>query len=146
MKSTLLIMLITIGTTVFASNKDGAAMALKAITEQPKELVQPWSFEEIAAYIKAEFPEAYDNFTSITFTRTSNYIYPDKATFLIPSRFFRNKLKEKTLKDRTDNVLEKMGNPGSCHEVSVGESTEYAWHEWEDKIVTPVTIHFYIGC
>ena len=129
-----------------AFDKGRLTFTLASISELPKDLVQPWGFEEIAGYITEEFPEAYDNFTSITFTRTSNYIYPDNATFLIPTRFFKNKLKEKTLKNRTDKVLEKMGNPGSCHEVSVGESKEYAWYEWEDKIVTPVTIRFLIGC
>lgn len=106
-----------------------------------------WSFENIALIIHEEFPEAYDNFITITFSRVEMRITPEKASFLIPSRYFEKDLNQEVCKERTDNVLEKMtGYRDGCHEVEIGESQQYAWHSWEDKVVTKVTIYFAIGC
>lgn len=106
-----------------------------------------WTFENIALIIQEEFPEAYDNFITISFSRVEMNITPEKASFLIPSRYFEKKLTQEVCKERTDNVLEKMtGYRDGCHEVEIGVSQEYAWHSWEDKVVTKVIIYFAIGC
>ena len=90
-----------------------------------------WTFEVIAAIIHQEFPEAYDNFINISYSRVEMSVTPEKASFLIPTKYFENKLN---------------GYREGCHEVEIGESKEYAWHSWEDKVVTKVTIYFAIGC
>lgn len=106
-----------------------------------------WTFEKIAAIIYEEFPEAYEDLITISFSRAEMSITPEKATFLIPSRYFEKKLTQKVCKERTDNVLEKMsGYRDGCQEVEIGDSQEYAWYSWEDKVVTKVTIYFAIGC
>lgn len=106
-----------------------------------------WSFENIALIIHEEFPEAYDTFFNISFSRVEMRITPEKASFLIPSRYFEKKLNQEVCKERTDNVVERMtGFRDGCQEVEIGESKQYAWHKWEDKVVTKVTIHFAIGC
>ena len=108
-------------------------------------IVQKWNFIQLSEMIKGEFPEAYDNFTNISFEKLENSIYPDKATFLIPTRFFKDSLNIDILKERTHNLLTKMGG-GACESMEIGESKEYAWSAWDDKVVTKVIIHFHIGC
>ena len=86
-----------------------------------------WTFENIASIILEEFPEAYENFLNISFSQVDKRITPEKASFLIPTRFFEKKLTQEVCKERTDNVLEKMtGYREGCHEVEIGESKEYA--------------------
>ncbi len=106
-----------------------------------------WTFENIALIIHDEFPEAYDNFINISFSRVEMSITPEKASFLIPTKYFEKKLTQEVCKERTDNVVEKMtGFRDGCQEVEIGESQKYAWHSWEDKVVNKVTIYFAIGC
>ncbi len=105
-----------------------------------------WTFEVLNNIILSEFPEAYEDFVNISFERIDEQIYPVTATFLIRAKYFDKKLNEEILKARAGNILHKMGDPASCWEISVGEMEEYAWHEWEDKKVKKVTLHFYIGC
>ena len=107
---------------------------------------QIWSFVELSNLITEEFPESYEDFTQISFEKTDNKIYPVEATFLIPTRYFNNGLDIETLTQRTKNLLHKMGDPGSCYEVFIGESSQYSWTKWNDKAVTKVIIKFNIGC
>jgi glycosyltransferase involved in cell wall biosynthesis len=106
-----------------------------------------WTFENIASIIYEEFPEAYEDLIDISFSRAEMRITPEQASFLIPSRYFEKKLTQEVCEERTRNVLDKMtGYRDGCHEVEIGKSQEYAWHSWEDKVVTKVTIYFAIGC
>jgi hypothetical protein len=89
---------------------------------------ESWSFTEIANWIKEGFPESYDNFVTISFQIVEGRINPAKASFLIPSRFFEKELDQKIMESRTDDLMQKMGDPGSCHQIKIGESKEYAWH------------------
>ena len=111
---------------------------------QPPEM--RWSFIQLNNILLSEFPEAYEDFVNISFERVNESIYPVEATFLIRAKYFEKKLNDKVLKQRGGNVLHKMGDPASCWEISVGETEEYAWSEWEDKTVRKVTLKFYIGC
>ena len=107
---------------------------------------QTWNFIELSNLITEEFPEAYEDFTQISFERIEDKIYPVEATFLIPTKYFENTLNIEILKHRTNNLLHKMGDPGSCHEVFIGETSNYSWSKWKDKAVTKVIIKFNIGC
>lgn len=108
---------------------------------------QPWSFEQIESFILEEFPEAYKQFLSISYSRSEDTVYPEEANFLIPSKYFdQGKLSQEICLQRTENIIQKMGSPATCEMVEIGKSKEYAWHAWEDKVVTKVTIKFYIGC
>ena len=107
----------------------------------------PWSFDEISEIILEKFPEAYPEFLNISFSQLSGRVTPEVAFFYIPTSYFSlGKLNEEIVNKRTDQVLIAMGDPGSCHEAEIGDSYEFAWHSWEDKVVTKVTIRFYIGC
>ncbi|MCH2231813.1 MAG: hypothetical protein MK105_15875, partial [Crocinitomicaceae bacterium] len=107
----------------------------------------PWTFDEISGIILETFPEAYPEFLNISFSQLTGRVTPEVAYFYIPTVYFSNgKLNQETVNKRTDQVLVAMGDPGSCHEAKIGDSYEFAWHSWEDKVVTKVTIRFYIGC
>lgn len=108
---------------------------------------EPWGFEQIEGFILEEFPEAYRQFLTITYTRSEEKVYPEEANFLIPTKYFdQGILNQEICLKRTENVIHKMGDPATCEMVEIGKSTEYAWLGWDDKIVTKVTIKFYIGC
>ena len=124
------------------------------LTDQPIDQVDneadkhmPWTFDDIQTIILEEFPEAYPEFLNISFSHLKGRITPEKAYFYIPTAYFSmNKLNQDIVNKRTDKVLLAMGDPGSCHEAEIGDSYEFAWHSWEDKTVTKVTIYFAIGC
>ncbi len=108
---------------------------------------KPWGFEQLEGFILEEFPEAYRQFLTITYTRSEETVYPEEANFLVPTKYFdQGQLNQEICLKRTQNIIQKMGDPGTCEMVEIGKSTEYAWLGWEDKIVTKVTIKFYIGC
>ena len=107
-----------------------------------------WAFEEIERFIHEEFPEAYNEFVEIRYYRQVERVIPRDATFLIPTRYFtEGKLTQEICNKRMGNVIKKMGGePGYCESITIGESKDYAWHSWEDKTVTKLTIDFAIGC
>lgn len=115
-------------------------------SQTEKEPEQILSFQQISEAIQRVFPEAYTQFTSVTFTLHGESILPERATFLIPHKIIKKKFSDKELKSRALLLLEQLEIVPGCHSISVGDPQEYAWHEWEDKIVCKVEIVFAIGC
>jgi hypothetical protein len=114
--------------------------------KEKSKLKQRWSFDELAELIKDEFPESKKTFLTISFTRTGNRVDPVEAEFLIPSRFFEDSLDLELFQKRLVNVKNKMEGWSGCEEITIGDSKEYAWSKWKDKVVTKVTLEFRIGC
>ena len=122
---------------------DFSCQSLKGTASESKQI---WSFNELSSFITEEFPEAYKDFTKISFERSEDKVYPVEATFLIPTKYFNGSLNIEILRQRTNNILHKMGDPAACQEVLIGKSSQYSWSKWKDKVVTKVTIKFNIGC
>lgn len=111
--------------------------------QEPEQII---SFDAVSQGILRVFPEAYEDFLTICFTRINELIVPESATFLIPDKYFKKKLNQKTLEQRAQLLLDQLELSPACQSISVGEPTEYSWQEWDDKHVRKVTIGFGIGC
>ena len=69
----------------------GILLLVGSVSWTQEELQKPYEFEQLHTWIQEVFPEAYVQFTEITFSRSSNFIFPDRATILIPHRYFKEK-------------------------------------------------------
>ena len=114
--------------------------------QKAKEPEQIISFDAIYAGILRVFPETYEDFVTICFTRMYDFILPETATFMIPSKYFKSKLSQKELDKRAETLIEQLELAPACQTISYGDEEQYAWNEWEDKKVRKVTLHFGIGC
>ncbi|MBK9192065.1 MAG: hypothetical protein IPM77_11425 [Crocinitomicaceae bacterium] len=104
-----------------------------SIGQSEKEPEQIVSFETVSKAILRVFPEAYEDFLTICFTRINELIVPESATFLIPDKYFKKKLNQKTLEERAQTLLDQLELSPACQSVSFDEPTEYSWQEWDDK-------------
>jgi len=80
------------------------------------------------------------------FIEKNEFIYPQTATFLVPAKYFNQKITGEMLTQRAGEVLKKMDDPAACQEIEIGDPKEYSWLEWEDKMVIQVKLDFWIGC
>lgn len=117
-----------------------------AAAQTQKEPEQVISFEAVYAGILRIFPETYEDFVTICFTRINDLILPETATFMIPSKYFKSKINQKELDKRAATLMEQLELAPACQSISFGEEEQYSWSEWEDKKVRKVTLHFGIGC
>lgn len=118
-----------------------------AFGQDEKEPEQLISFEAINAGILRIFPEAYEDFMTISFIRRNEFIFPEAASFMIPDQYFKKKkLNQKELEKRAALLMDQLELSPACQTISFGEPEEYAWQEWDDKTVRKVTLSFGIGC
>jgi hypothetical protein len=114
--------------------------------QDEKEPEQIISFEVVNAGILRVFPEAYEDFVTISFVRQNELILPESATFLIADKHFKKGLNQKELEKRAQLLLDQLELSPACQSISFGDVQEYSWQEWPDKKVRKVTLHFGIGC
>lgn len=124
----------------------GLFFLTNSFCQEETESENPITFEVIEAGILRVFPEAYQQFLTVSFIRTTNFILPETASFLVPDKYFKKKLDQKELDKRAELLLEQLELLPACFSISFGEAEEYSWAAWEDKKVRKVTLTFGIGC
>jgi len=118
----------------------------KAFSQQEDEPVQPISFELIETAIHRVFPEAHQQFLTISFMRRTDFILPESATFLIPDHYFKKKIDQNVLEKRAELLMDQLELSPACQSISFGDIEEYSFWSSDDNNVRKVTFWFGIGC
>lgn len=108
-----------------------------------------WSAEEIGEETLRYFPEAYRQFLMVSFElqeQHDNPVIPSGVEFLVPARHFEETLTDEVIRRRADELASELAGFAGCTIVETGETREYAWHSWPDRVVRKISILFNFYC
>ena len=116
---------------------------------EKQSLLEEHDLEAFFAILLEDFPEAKENFVTISFKIFSGNIYPETASFLIGSDYYSlNPISEENYKVKAANFVRRLYKENTltltCESVEVGPEGTYAYYP--DIRVRRVTLWFHVGC